>query len=233
MRILSQINNTFIEQSCLGKLILLFTFSFVVCFLCGLPALMLAEILDTQEEQTISMVKSLPTLTPTPNVTPLSSDMSLTPSPRPTNTSSATSTATPLPNFTSTPIPVSTPTVTPEFALDHTINYSFIDEWKPNDNPNGFGADILLKDDLGKDELINFVQYLGSNKDPVLIRIWTSQTAYDQDEKAEYGNEFREGYVLFYVKNMTGEGLYWGKNEIRWMQEIGEFSDLFGQVTKF
>ena len=112
------------------------------------------------------------------------------------------------------------------------IDYSIIEQWKPNENPNGFGADTLLKEDLTQEELISFIKHLGDNYDPVLIRVYTSQQAYEQEQSGNYGDEWREGYIIFYVKNLTGQGAYSGLNEIRWMQEIGEFSHLFGQKTK-
>lgn len=125
------------------------------------------------------------------------------------------------------------PTNTLEPELEQAVKFSIITQWQPDENPNGFGADILLEEDLTQEQLIDFVKDLSSDYDPILIRIYTSQQAYDQEQSEEYGDEWREGYVIFYVKNLTGEGAYSGYNEIRWMQEIGEFAHLFGQVTKF
>jgi hypothetical protein len=172
-----------------------------------------------------------PEPTPTFTLTPIPTD---TPILDPTDTPIPTKpppTKTPVPTDTS--IPTFTPTITPEPTSTPSVNFSFFRQWKPNDNPNGFGADILLEDDLDKEGLIAFIISLSVDYDPVLITIWTSEVAYDQNEKGEFGDEFREGFIAVYVKNFTGVGAYAGFNEIRWMQEIGKFSDLFGEVTKF
>lgn len=126
----------------------------------------------------------------------------------------------------------------PEF--NQITPFSFLQQWKPNDMPNGFGADILLKSDLDEKELISFIKFLttefityaDTEDAPVLIRIWSSEAAYKQDQERNFGDEFRRGYLVFYVKNLTGRGAYKGFNEIRWMQQKGRFSDLFGTVTK-
>lgn len=121
-----------------------------------------------------------------------------------------------------------------------TKDFSFLRQWKPNHEPNGFGVDILLESNFRKEEIIlfiefitrDFIKYLDSDKEPILIRLWKTQIAHEQNENKVFRKEFREGYIAFYVKNLNGKGAYSGFNEIRWMQEIGEFSDLFGQVTK-
>ncbi len=119
-----------------------------------------------------------------------------------------------------------------EESILSSIDYSIIQQWKPDNNQNGLGADILLKQDLSKEEIISFLKQLSKDKDPVLIKIYTSQEAYKQEKNETYGKEFQEGYLLFYVRNTTGKGAYRGFNEIRWMQEIGKFSSLLGQKTK-
>lgn len=186
----------------------------------------------------------LPTYTPTatlalPPISTLTPTSTNTTEPTPTPESTATliklvATDTPIPpSPTATTITSLEPTQTSTPVPQQVVNYSVIEEWKPDKNPNGFGADILLEEDLTQEELISFIKYLSGDYDPVLIRIYTSQQAYDQEQSRKYGNEWREGYVIFYVKNLTGEGAYSGLNEIRWMQEIGKFSDLFGQAIKF
>jgi hypothetical protein len=47
-----------------------------------------------------------------------------------------------------------------------------------------------------------------------------------------YTYDFDHGFLLMYIKNTTGKGLYIGVNEIRWMQEKGKFEHLFGGKTK-
>jgi len=102
---------------------------------------------------------------------------------------------------------------------------------KPNDAANGFGADILLQQELSEKELIQFVKQLAGRHDPVIIRIWKSRIAWQDEDGVT--PEFKTDYLLFYVKNKTGQGAYRGFNEIRWFQEIGEYSHKYGTQTKF
>ena len=112
------------------------------------------------------------------------------------------------------------------------VEYEILDSFKPNKEPNGFGAVILLKSDLSENKLISFVKKIAANYDPVLIRVFISREAYQQEKTNNYGQEYKSGYILFYVKNKTGRGAYRGFNEIRWMQEVGKFSGKFGLKTK-
>jgi len=112
-----------------------------------------------------------------------------------------------------------------------TAPFIYLHQWKPYNMSNGFGADILLQQDLSEQELVAFIQQLADNHNPVIIRVWTSRKAY-QDEYAETP-EFKTDYLLYYVKNMTSRRPYCGCNEIRWMQEKGKFSSLYGTQTKF
>jgi hypothetical protein len=113
-----------------------------------------------------------------------------------------------------------------------THPYEFLRQWKPNNELNGYGAEILLNRDYSEIEFVSLIQKLAERHDPVIIRIFTSRKAYDQEQADNYGPEYKSGYILFYVKNMTGRGAYRGFNEIRWMQEIGKFSPKFGLKTR-
>ena len=109
--------------------------------------------------------------------------------------------------------------------------FTYLRKWKPNNAPAGLGADILLQQELSEEHIVAFIKRLSGSHDPVLIRIFTSETAYrDEDAKTP---EFKSDYILFYVKNGTGRGAYRGFNEIRWMQEVGKFSGRFGTKTAF
>lgn len=112
------------------------------------------------------------------------------------------------------------------------VNYKILRQWKPNNASNGFGAEILLLDKLDQNELIKFVNGLSNSNDPVKINIYTSQASYDAEINQTYGEEYSKGFLLVYIKNGTNKGAYKGVNEIRWMQEIGRFSKLFGTKTK-
>jgi hypothetical protein len=129
---------------------------------------------------------------------------------------------------------------TNEPSSKQIATFSFLRQWKPDNMPNGFGADILLKSDLNQKEIISFIEFLttefityaNTEDAPILIRLWSSKLAYEQDQERDFGDEFRQGFLVFYVKNLTGKGAYNGFNEIRWMQEKGRFSDIFGTVTR-
>ena len=90
---------------------------------------------------------------------------------------------------------------------------------------------MVLQEDLAETGLVLFVKQLSGNHDPVNILVWTSRIAW-QDENAKTP-EFKSDYILFYVKNLTGDGAYHGLNEIRWMQEVGKYYYNYGMVTKF
>lgn len=116
-----------------------------------------------------------------------------------------------------------------------SLKYSVLRQWKPNDMPNGFGAEILLDEaieELEESDLVAFIRMLAKNSDPVNIRIFTSRVAYEQEQNSNYGPEYNSDYLLAYIKNYTRRGAFQGFNEIRWMQEDGKFSSKFGITTK-
>ena len=113
------------------------------------------------------------------------------------------------------------------------VQFAYLRQFKHGKVQNGFGADVLLKDDLSERELIALVKQLAGSHDPVLIRIFTSRLAYNQERNNKYGPEYNSDYILFYVKNFSSLPAYRGSNEIRWMQETGKFSSKFGTKTKF
>lgn len=117
-----------------------------------------------------------------------------------------------------------------------SLQFSFLRQWKPNDERNGYGADILLKENLEnleEGDLVAFVRELTKGHDPANVRIFSSRVAYEQEKNNNYGPEYKSDYVLFYVKNETRRGAYRGLNEIRWMQEVGKFSGKYGKKTQF
>jgi len=124
----------------------------------------------------------------------------------------------------SPPSPVEAP-VTPK--------YSVLRQWLPNNQPQGFGADILLEQDATLEELTSFLKGLGNDKDPVSISVYTSRQVYLDAQKDKYGKPYKQHFVAMYVKNGRGRGAFSGFNEIRWMQEEGTYSQMFGKVTKF
>ena len=112
-------------------------------------------------------------------------------------------------------------------------SYTVLRQWKPNNDPNGYGAEILIGHDLSEKDLIALIKKLSHGHDPVSIDVWSSRVAYEQSKRNQYGEAFARGFILTYVKNLTGKGAYRGFNEIRWMQEKGKFSAKFGTKTEF
>lgn len=111
-------------------------------------------------------------------------------------------------------------------------SFAYLRRFQPDDAPNGYGADILLNSELSEEGLIALVKRLAGSHDPVVIRIFTSRTAYAQEQSGNYGPEYDRDYILFYVKNLSGRGAYSGCNEIRWMQVTGRFSAKAGTKTR-
>lgn len=117
--------------------------------------------------------------------------------------------------------------------IESGSDFAYLRLFKPNNIQNGYGADILLKDELSEQELVSFVKGLAGSHDPVVIRIFTSHTAYAQEHTGNYGPEYDSDYILFYVRNFSDRGAYRGCDEIRWMQATGKFSSKAGTKTKF
>ena len=113
-------------------------------------------------------------------------------------------------------------------AAGHTV----LRQWKPNHNPDGYGAEILLNRDLNEADLVALVRRWSKGHDPVNILIFSSRAAYEAAKNDQFGEAFARGYILFYVKNLSGRGAYRGFNEIRWMQEKGKFAAKFGTKAK-
>lgn len=122
-----------------------------------------------------------------------------------------------------------------EISTEPSLQYEVLREWKPNQAANGFGAEILLLDDIetvSEDELVTFVESLAGDHDPVSIRVFSSAEAYKAEQAETYGEPYAAGYILMYVRNKTGRGAYGGFDEIRWMQQTGPFAEKFGETTK-
>lgn len=110
--------------------------------------------------------------------------------------------------------------------------FTHLRSFKPDNVQTGYGADILLQDELSEQELVSFVKRLAGSHDPVVIRIFTSRIAYTQEQNDNYGPEYDSDYILFFVRNLSGRGAYRNCNEIRWMQATGKFSAKFGTKTR-
>ncbi len=116
-----------------------------------------------------------------------------------------------------------------------SVSFSYLRSWKPHNDVRGFGAEVLLKDDLSEEELVAFVKFLTNEYDPVYLRIWLSEEAYRQDHAGVIDSpQLRSGLVLIYHRftNYPSSVFFGHGDEIAWEQEVGKFSHKYGQRTK-
>ncbi len=113
------------------------------------------------------------------------------------------------------------------------IEHSVLRDWKPNNDYRGLGLEILVSDQTTANELVALIRKLAARREHVNIRVYSSQEAYRQGQRQTYGDAYKNGYLLFYVKNLSGRGPFDGLNEIRWMQEKGQLSHKLGEKTRF
>ncbi len=97
----------------------------------------------------------------------------------------------------------------------------------------GLGLEILVSDEATEEELIELIHTLAAGREHVNIRVYSSQEAYRQGQRQTYGEAYKSGYLLFYIKNLTGRGPFEGLNEIRWMQEKGHLPHKQGELMQF
>lgn len=120
-------------------------------------------------------------------------------------------------------------------SRDTKLDYEVLRQWKPDNVSSGLGLELLLETDLetvSQADLVDFIRTIAGNHNPVVVTIYSSNEAYNEEKTGKFTAEYGKGYILFYVKNTTNQGPYRGFNEIRWMQETGKFSGLFGTKTK-
>ena len=120
----------------------------------------------------------------------------------------------------------------PEPADAREVHYEILREFAPYEAANSLGLELLVGTDISKVEIITLIRKLSKGKDPVQINMYTDRKAYEDSENSIYGEAFDEHFLLFYVKNYTIQKIYYGLNEIRWMQSKGKFKDLFGSKTR-
>ncbi len=113
------------------------------------------------------------------------------------------------------------------------IEHSVLRDWKPNGDYRGLGLEILVSDEATEAELIELIQTLAGRREHVNIRVYSSNEAYRQEQRQSYGDAYKRGYLLFYIKNLTGRGPFDGLNEIRWMQETGHLPHKRGEKMRF
>ena len=113
------------------------------------------------------------------------------------------------------------------------IEHSVLRDWKPYNDYRGLGLEILVSEEATQEELIELIQTLAAGHEHVNIRVYSSREAYRQEQRQTYGDVYKRGYLLFYIKNLTGRGPFDGLNEIRWMQEKGHLPHKLGEKTQF
>ncbi len=114
------------------------------------------------------------------------------------------------------------------------ITYEILRKWNPKNDKKAVGLDVLItKEDATEESIIDLVKHLAPNNVLVAnVIIFTSRSSWvDLRNGSDFNDDMRKNYVAYYVKNISTDGAFTGFNEIRWMQGIGEFSDL--PTTKF
>tara|TARA_Y100001980_G_C14514218_1_gene289586 strand:+ start:950 stop:1357 length:408 start_codon:yes stop_codon:yes gene_type:complete len=117
----------------------------------------------------------------------------------------------------------------PEPILPQIDNIEYLSYKKP-DKKKGWGnyvADILYSGEISYSKMNSIVDIFNkAYPERCLVRIWNSKEAYNQEINGNYGEAFRSGYILYYSKNINNN-----YNAIKWMQEKGSLSNLFGTQT--
>ena len=117
----------------------------------------------------------------------------------------------------------------PEPVPPQIDNIEYLSYKKP-DKKNGLGnyvADILYSGEVSYSKMYSIVDIFNkAYPERCLVRIWNSKEAYNQDKSGNYGGAFKSGFILYYSKNTNNN-----YNAIKWMQEQGALSNLFGTQT--
>ena len=109
----------------------------------------------------------------------------------------------------------------------------YLEYQKPDSNRPNYIAILLYKGDVTEKRLIDIAKVFNqSYGKAVLVKIFSSTQAYQNEKNNVYGDIYDSDYILFYVKNIRNWGAYKGFNEIRWMQARGELSHLLGTKYK-
>ena len=110
----------------------------------------------------------------------------------------------------------------------------YLEYQKPDGNHPNYVAILLYKSDVTEKRLIDIVKIFNqSYGKAVLVKIFSSTQAYQNEKNNVYGEIYDSDYLLYYVKNIRNWGAYKGFNEIRWMQAKGGLSHLLGTKYKF
>ncbi len=113
------------------------------------------------------------------------------------------------------------------------IEHFVLRDWKPNNDYRGLGLEILVSEEATEEELIELIQTLAAGREHVNIRVYSTKEAYRQEQRQTYGDAYKSGYLLFYIKNLSGRGPFDGLNEVRWMQQKGHLPHKLGEKMQF
>ena len=116
----------------------------------------------------------------------------------------------------------------PTIMLKHKV----LRVWKESNDPNGMGAEILLKENLEEtkpETIIAFLQGRGrkNNRNPVVVRVFTSEQAWQEEKDEAWGEAYDTGYLAYYKRVKDGDHF------IRWMQKSGPYAPLHGKMVDF
>ena len=108
-------------------------------------------------------------------------------------------------------------------------NIEYLSYTKP-DKKKGYGnyvSDILYTGEISYSKMNSIIDIFNKTYPKrCFVRVWNSKEAFYQDKNGKYGKAFKSGLILAYSKNVNND-----INVIKWLQEEGELSDLFGTQT--
>ena len=104
-------------------------------------------------------------------------------------------------------------------------NIEYISHHPPDYKGDAHLFDLVYTGEVEKEKLIEICKVFNNKYDNVVVKIFTSKDAFNCVNNNIVNDDFYSGYLLYYVKKDS--------NEIRWAQEKGAISYLFGDKTKF
>ncbi|MBF05441.1 hypothetical protein CL644_01910 [bacterium] len=106
------------------------------------------------------------------------------------------------------------------------IQYEVLRNWQPNKDSNAIGLEILIKpSDLSEKNIVDLAKEFSNRSNTVVVKVYTSKEAWDAGKSEDYSSVWKGGYIAFYMKRGN-------VNEVRWMQEVGKLSSLFGKKAQ-
>ena len=86
---------------------------------------------------------------------------------------------------------------------------------------------MVYSGEISKSNLIKIVKHLDeAYPKRCVVNIWSSKKAYYHNKASNWSDTWRNGFLIHYSKNAANN-----YNVIKWMQEIGTLSNLFGTQT--